>query len=126
MEKKRILVIDDESGFTKLLKLTLEKSGNYIVLEENTGVNAVAVAREFRPDLILLDVVMPKIDGGDVAAKIKSDPDLQKTPIVFLTAIISKREAKTVGHIDGLPFISKPVSLEDLKQCIEENLGGQA
>ena len=87
------------------------------MLEENTGVNALAVARDFRPDLILLDVVMPKIDGGDVAAKIKADPDLQKTPIVFLTAIISKREAKSVGHIDGLPFISKPVSLEDLKSA---------
>jgi CheY-like chemotaxis protein len=120
MDKKRILVVDDESGFTKLLKLTLEKTGDYVVLEENTGVAALGVARDFRPDLVLLDIIMPKADGGEIAARFKADPVLKDTPIVFLTAIVSKREAKSVGHIDGLPFISKPVSLEELKGCIEK------
>lgn len=124
MEKKRILIVDDESGFTRLLKLTLERTGGYLVREENDGTKALMAAREFSPDLILLDIVMPKIDGGDVASQIKADPMLKGTRIVFLTAIVSKKEAATGGLIGGFPFIAKPVSLEALTACIEENLPG--
>jgi CheY-like chemotaxis protein len=121
METKRILVVDDESGFTRLLKLTLEHTGHYTVREVNDGTLAHAAAREFRPHLILLDIVMPKIDGGDVAAKIKADPALRGAKIVFLTAIVSQRE--THGEdIGGFPFLAKPVSMDDLIRCIEENL----
>ena len=74
MDKKRIFIVDDESGFTRLLKLTLEKTGGYLVKEENDGTNAWRAAREFKPDIIFLDIVMPKIDGGDVAQQIRSDP----------------------------------------------------
>jgi CheY-like chemotaxis protein len=122
MNKKRILIVDDESGFTHLLKLTLEKTGNYRVCEENDGTRAWEVAREFKPDLIFLDIVMPRIDGGDVASQIISDPVLKKVPIVFLTAIVSKKEASTGGLIGGFPFIAKPVTLESIIKCIEETL----
>ena len=122
MEQKRILIVDDESGFTRLLKLTLEKTGKYVVREEKDGTLAQEVAREFGPDLILLDIVMPKIDGGDVAGRIKNDPLLKDVRIVFLTAIVSKNEAIPGGTIGGLPFLAKPITLEGLIQCIEENL----
>ena len=119
--KKRVFIVDDESGFTHLLKLTLEKTGRYIVREENDGTQAWLAARDFAPDIIFLDVVMPKIDGGDVAQQIRSDPLLRDVPIVFLTAIVSEKEG---GHlIGGFPFISKPVSLEALTACIEEHIG---
>src|ERR1041385_7974621 len=106
MQKKRIFIVDDESGFTRLLKLTLERTGHYIVLEENDGTKAWLAAREFKPDIIFLDIVMPKIDGGDVAQQIRSDPLLAHVPIIFLTAIVSKRETK--NEIGGFPFIAKP------------------
>jgi CheY-like chemotaxis protein len=119
--KKRVFIVDDESGFTHLLKLTLEKTGRFIVQEENDGTQAWMAAREFNPDIIFLDVVMPKIDGGDVAQQIRSDPLLRHVPIVFLTAIVSEKEG---GHmIGGFPFISKPVSLQALTECIEQHLG---
>ena len=120
--KKRILIVDDESGFTRLLKLTLEKTGLYVVREENDGTKAREAAREFKPDMIFLDIVMPKIDGGDVASQIKADWMLKDTKIVFLTAIVSKKEATGGGLIGGFPFISKPVSLDALRKCIEETL----
>lgn len=121
MEKKRVFIIDDESGFTRLIKLTLEKSGRYTVKEENDGTKAWLAAREFQPDIIFLDIVMPKIDGGDVAQQIRSDPALKHVPIVFLTAIVSEKEG---GHtIGGFPFIAKPVSLEAITRCIEQQLG---
>ena len=121
MSIKRVFIVDDESGFTRLLKLTLEKSGRYLVLEENDGTQAWLAAREFKPDIIFLDVVMPKIDGGDVAQQIRSDPSLAHIPIVFLTAIVSAKEG---GHeIGGFPFLAKPVSLDAIVHCIEEHLG---
>lgn len=119
MNPKRVLIVDDESGFTRLLKLTLEKSGGYEVREENDGTRAWLVAREFAPDIIFLDIVMPKIDGGDVAAQIRSDPSLKHIPIIFLTAIVSSKEG---GHeIGGFPFLAKPVSVDAIKRCIEEH-----
>ena len=120
---KKILIVDDEAGFTRLMKLTLEKTGDYQVLEVNDGTQGWIKAREFRPDLVLLDIVMPTIDGGDVAAQIKSDPALSEVPIVFLTAIVSKREADSSSLIGGFPFISKPVRLDALVECIEQHLG---
>lgn len=122
-DRKRILVVDDESGFTRLLKLTLERTGKYRVREENDALRALETAREFAPDLILLDIVMPKADGGDVARQIKADPRLRDAKIIFLTAIVSKQEATGGGLIGGFPFMAKPVSLDALVKCIEENLG---
>ena len=121
--KKRVFIVDDESGFTHLLKLTLERTGRFIVKEENDGTKAWLAAREFAPDIIFLDVVMPKIDGGDVAQQISTDPLLHHVPIIFLTAIVSEKEG---GHmIGGFPFISKPVSLQAITECIEKHLGGK-
>src|ERR1700760_4563971 len=120
MDKKRIFIVDDESGFTRLLKLTLEKTGGFIVQEENEGQKAHATARAFKPDLILLDIVMPKIDGGDVAAIIQRDSDLKHIPIIFLTAIVSTKEAAS-SNLGGFPFLSKPISLDTLIECIEKH-----
>lgn len=119
--KRRIFIVDDESGFTRLLKLTLERTGNFNVREENDGTQAWLAAREFEPDIVFLDIVMPKIDGGDVAQQIRSDPALAHVPIIFLTAIVSHRE--TSHEIGGFPFLSKPVSLEAITACIEHHLG---
>ena len=121
MKKKRIFVVDDEPGFTRLLKLTLERTGNYTVLEQNDGTQAWLTARDFKPDIIFLDIVMPKIDGGDVAQQSRSDPMLAHIPVVFLTAIVSQTESK--NEIGGFPFIAKPVSLDAINRCIKEHLG---
>ena|SRR3989442_164705 len=125
MDQKRILIVDDEAGFTRLLKLTLERAGEFVVKEENDGTRAHETARQFRPDMIFLDIVMPRIDGGDVASKLRADPMLRQTPIVFLTAIVSKKEAQS-GELGGFPFLSKPVSLENLIKCIKENVPDNA
>lgn len=123
MEFTHVLIVDDEPGFTRMLKLTLENAGPYLVHEENDGLNALATARQFKPDIILLDVVMPNIDGGDVASQIQADPELSGTPIVFLTAIVSQKEAnRHVSPIGGYTFLAKPVSVETLIRCIAENV----
>lgn len=120
MKKIRILVIDDEAGFTRLLKLVLP---HYDIREENDPQRAFETARAFRPDLILLDVIMPRVDGGTVAASFRENPLLKHIPIVFLTAVVSHAEAGAYEkNIGGFPFLSKPVSPEVLERCIEEHL----
>ena len=119
--KKRILVVDDEPSITRNLKLNLEANGEYEVHTENLATRALAAARKFRPDLILLDVVMPDMEGGDLAAQIKGDPLFQKTPIIFLTALISNTETEGDKMASGTQlFLAKPVSIEKLKQVIEQ------
>ncbi len=124
MNKKRILLIDDEPGITRLLKLNLEQTGRYEVREENFGKRGLEAAREFKPDLILLDVMMPGMGGGDIAAGIKRDPDLKKTPIVFLTAAVKKEElGAAIGKIGGRTYIAKPLDVRGVLHLIERTLG---
>ena len=113
--KKRILLVDDEATFTNALKFYLEKTGRFVVETENHGMNALASAKAFMPDLILLDVIMPEIDGGMVAAQLKADSDLNQVPVLFLTAAVSREEATTrSGLIGGKLFIAKPVSAKEV------------
>ncbi len=124
MSKKKILVVDDEASLTRMLRRNLEATGKYEVKEENSGTQAYDSAKQFQPDMILLDVMMPDMDGGAVAAQIQDDEHLKHIPIVFLTAIVQKEEAEDTGsNIGGRTFIAKPVKLDDLITCIEDKLG---
>ena len=119
-EKRRILIVDNDPNTTHLVKVLLERTGHYLVLEENDATKAHQSARNFRPDLILLDVVMPETDGGEVAAQIEADPELHNTPIVFLTALVTRAEARSGLNIQGHPFLAKPVSIPELIDAIEQ------
>lgn len=117
-----ILLVDNNHDFTRSAKLALEKTGRYFVTEENDATKAHQTAQNLKPDLILLDVAMPETDGGEVAARIQSDPVLHETPIVFLTALVTKNETRSGLYINGHPFLAKPISFSDLIEGIEENL----
>ena len=121
-EKPRILIIDNSRDFTHSAKLALERTGRYSVWEENQPARAHQTAQRVKPDLILLDIAMPETDGGDVAARIQSDPMLHGTPIVFLTALVTRAEARSGLEIQGRPFLAKPISIPELVAGIERNL----
>ena len=123
-EKKRILVVDDEPSITRLLKLNLEQTGDYEVATENAANAVLAAAEEFQPDLILLDVMMPGLDGGNLASRLQSSPKLKGVPIVFLTAAVTREEVRACrGLVGGLPFLAKPVDLREVLTCLERHLG---
>ena len=123
-DKKRILIVDDEATFTRMVRMNLEQTGRFEVREENKAAKAMSSAKEFKPDLILLDVIMPAMDGGELASRMKADPALGKIPIVFLTATVSKNEAQDEGFTSGgFLFLAKPVSLQNLLKTIDESLG---
>jgi CheY-like chemotaxis protein len=121
-EKPRILIIDNSRDFTHSAKLALERTGRYSVWEENEPARAHQTAQQVKPDLILLDIVMPETDGGEVAARIESDPTLHRTPIVFLTALVTQAEARSGLQIQGHPFLAKPIRIPELVAGIERNL----
>jgi CheY-like chemotaxis protein len=117
-EKRRILIVDDDRDSTHVIKILLEKMG-YQVLEENDAAKAYQSARNFKPDLILLDIMMPQRDGGDIAVQVEADPGLQRTPIVFQTALVTRAEAKAGLRIQGHPVLAKPINIPELVREIE-------
>ena len=125
-DKPCILIVDDNRDFTYSAKLALERTGRYSVWEENEPASAHQTAQLVKPDLILLDIVMPETDGGEVAARIESDPTLHRTPIVFLTALVTKAEARSDLQIQGHPFLAKPISIPELVAAIERHLPAHA
>jgi len=124
-EKKRILAVDDSASNTRLVKLCLERTNDYVVREENDPKAALSAAVEFQPHLILLDVMMPGLDGGDLAACFQANPKLKAVPIVFLTAAVTKEEVKAHdGQIGGHSYLAKPIVLTEMVACLEQHLGG--
>jgi CheY-like chemotaxis protein len=122
MSKRRILLVDDEPAFTRLLKLALERAG-YEVRVENSGSQALAVARAFQPHLVLLDVIMPDLEGSRVAEQMRMEPALAHVPSVFLTAIVSRKELPADGAVvGGFPFIAKPATASQVIECLERHL----
>jgi CheY-like chemotaxis protein len=118
-EERRILIVDDDRDSTHVLKTLLEKTGGYLVLEENDAAKAHQSADNFRPDLILLDIMMPQRDGVELANEIGADPKLQRTPIIFLTAL---GDARAGLRIQGHPVLAKPINVPELIKRLEENL----
>lgn len=122
--KKKILLVDDEPAITRMMRRNLESTGRFEVMDINDPTIALATARQFRPDLLLLDVMMPEMDGGVVAAAIEDDPELSGTPVIFLTAIVGQAEVNPTGSTIGHhTFLAKPVKLENLLVCIDDHLG---
>lgn len=126
MNKPRILVVDDDVGVSGLVRFLLNKTGRFEVLVENRSANALAVAKEFRPDMLLLDVDMPGKDGGDVAMDMQSDSELHSVPIVFLTSLVPRTDGGEHSVMrGGMPFLSKPVSLKVLLETVDRVLSGR-
>ncbi len=122
--KTRVLVVDDEEGFSKLLRYNLEQLGDFEVCEVNESKSAVSRAREFEPDIILLDMVMPGFDGGEVALDLEKDPVLKHTPVLFLSGLVSNKDVGKEGVYvsNGETFVGKPVSTSDLIFCIRRHI----
>ena len=120
---RRILVVDDDTNATRMVKWALERTGHYQARELNDSTRVLDAAREFKPDLILLDVCMPDREGVEVAFQIRSDMEFQGTPIVFMTSLVSEQEAVGDGTSDGaFHFVAKPAKVQRMIACIERSL----
>jgi len=120
VSKTRILVVDDEQDFIWLLKLNLESTGHYTVRTERSPANVLAMAREFRPDVIVLDALLPGENGYEIAARLHATAELRDVPVLFLTASVARaRGPEPMRKFAGHRFLSKPVTVQDLVAGIE-------
>lgn len=124
MNTKRILIVDDDMPLAQSLKLNLEDTGLFEVWIENHPSRALATARAFSPELILLDYIMPGMDGGDVSSQLHQDPYLSHVPVIMITALISNSETGDSGVVyrNGHYMVAKPIKFDNLLQCIETSL----
>jgi two-component system sensor histidine kinase/response regulator len=126
MDKKKILIVDDEPDVLLLLFERLTKAG-YQVLKAASGKEAIEIAGKKAPDLIVLDIAMPGMDGSETATILRSDPKTKEIPILFLTCLFTKQEEKMCGHLLGQNFfIAKPYDAAELLGEIEKRINKPA
>ena len=121
-EKPRILIVDNNSKFACSARLLLDRSGKYVACAVIDPRRALETARSFRPDLILLELIMSEADGTEVAVPVRSDWMLHGVPIVFVTTLITPEEARDGRRIEGHRVIAKPTRSSELIKVVEENL----
>jgi two-component system alkaline phosphatase synthesis response regulator PhoP len=120
--KKWILVVDDEVAIVRMLKDRLESAG-FEVLTAYDGAQAVEVARQERPDLIIMDVTMPRMDGLTAAKQLRSDPTTAHIPIVMLTARGQESDEQAGYAAGAVRYFTKPFSPRQLVQELRSLLG---
>jgi CheY-like chemotaxis protein len=124
LKKKRILVVDDEQAVTDALVRFLEIGGLYEVIAINDATKAVEVARAFNPDLIVLDIIMPTLDGGKVLAELRGDREFSDLRTVFLTGLVSEEEIGSEGYaISGHTVFPKLVGAGTFWAVVAAQLG---
>ena len=120
----RILLVDDENDFIELLQYKLAGQG-YDFIVANDGVQALSQARQFKPDLILLDILLPDLDGLSVCEILRRQPSTKKIPVIFMSALSSGVTRRTAA-MQADDFFTKPLDLERLALRIRDLLGREA
>ena len=121
-DKPRILIVDNNSQFARRGRVLLDQSGKYVACTVVDPRRALETARSFKPDLVLVDLIMPQEDGPEVAAQFEADWALHGVPIVFLTSLITAEEAKDGRRVYGHRILPKPTSSSELIELVEQNL----
>jgi CheY-like chemotaxis protein len=121
---RRILIVDDESDFVELVKFRLANLGCELLVAGD-GVHALSLARQFKPDLILLDILLPDLDGLSVCEILKRQPITRSIPIIFMSALRGN-VTKGTAAIHAVDFFTKPLDLNRLEKRIAEVLDGGA
>ncbi len=121
--RKKILVVDDEQDVLTILDKRLSWEG-YAVIKADNGKDALRLARQEHPNLILLDILMPETSGAEVAEQLKSDSCTRDIPVMFLTCLVTKKDEIEKGHeIGGNFFIAKPYNPKELVVEIKKRVG---
>jgi CheY-like chemotaxis protein len=121
MAPSRILICDDEPSLRELMRLALD--GRYEIAEAANGAEALAQASDFRPDLMLLDVMMPGQSGLEVLRQLRLDPELRAISVVIVSAWSSEADRRAAGAADR--FVGKPFDPEELASIVEKLLAAR-
>ncbi|MER0239181.1 response regulator [Fulvimarina sp. MAC8] len=119
---KTVMIVEDNELNMKLFRDLIEAYG-YETIQTRSGLNAVDLAREHRPDLILMDIQLPEISGLDVTQQLKADPELQRIPVIAVTAFAMKGDEERIREGGCEAYISKPISVPKFIETIRSFLG---
>ena len=121
MNNNKILLVEDEPDIIRLVKFTLEQK-NFEVVATSNGLAAIEIASTEKPDLILLDVMMPVINGYDTCVRLKKNEKTKDIPVIILSAKAQKKEVDRALKVGAADFIAKPFSPRELREKIEKIL----
>lgn len=115
----KILVVDDEKNIILVFKMSLEKAGYDVVIARD-GIVALEKAREENPDLILLDIVLPKMNGFLVFEALQDDPKTEEIPVIFLSARAEKKDLDKAMSMGATDYLVKPLKQHELLEAVEK------
>lgn len=121
-EKKNILIIDNEKEFTSLIKTFLEESCSLNIKVVPDGYNGINMAAKLKPDLILLDVLMPAMNGFSILEKLKHDEKTASIPVIMITALDNDKYKQKARELNCMDYLVKPIKLEVLRNTIKKAL----
>lgn len=121
-DRKRVLIVDDEPDILKTVVFRLKKAG-YQVMTAEDGKTGLELARKERPDLILLDRRLPRIDGCEVCQRLKSDDNFKKIPVIFLTTSVVDQITDKIKEFGAEDYIIKPFEPEELLSKVKKYIG---
>jgi CheY-like chemotaxis protein len=122
MEKRKVMIVDDEESFLQITKINLEKAGKYEVETVSDATDIISRVRSFGPDIILLDILMPKVDGIEVCRMLNADPALSRVPIITLSALDTDKDKLMMYKLGVVDFLVKPIEKDELISKIEKAL----
>ena len=122
MAKRKILIIDDENNFCEIIKMNMELFNDYEVIKATHSEEGIALAKKEKPSIILLDLIMPHLNGFEVLDRLRQDKDTQNIPVLLLTARGDEDAKEKAGNLYDKMYINKPIGYHQLKDKIEQIL----
>ena len=122
MKKRKVMIVDDEEYFLKIIKINLEKTGKYEVETMSEARDIISRVKSFNPDIILLDILMPKIYGVEACGMLNEDPVGRGIPIIALSALDTDKDKLMMYKLGVVDFLVKPIEKDELISKIEKAL----
>ncbi|AKK20178.1 response regulator [Candidatus Liberibacter africanus] len=119
---KKVMIVEDNELNMKLFRDLIETSG-YTSIQTRNGMEALDLARQYKPDIIIMDIQLPEISGLEITKKIKEDPELQRIPVIAVTAFAMKGDEERIRKGGCEAYISKPISLSIFMETIKKYIG---
>ncbi len=122
MKKIRVMIVDDEEDFLKITKINLEETGRFEVAVVADATDIMSCVRSFRPDVVLLDIIMPKMGGAEICRMLSSDPAGQGIPVIVVSALDTEKDRRIMKELGAVDFLAKPLETKELVSRIEKAL----
>ena len=112
--KRRVLIVDDDQGLVDLLVDVFDKDGRFEIRSANNGFDAGMLVKEFRPDLVVLDVMLPDINGKEVCQRVRSDPTLESVKIICISGMVERNKVQELRDAGADDFLQKPFTVDQV------------